>query len=55
MNFIDRAFETIDYGEGFLDALKRGLKDNPEVRAELDKYPSWVSTVISAIDYAMDY
>lgn len=55
MNFIDKAFKDIDYGEGFLGALKRGLKDNPEVRDELYNYPEWVSTVISVIDYAMDY
>lgn len=55
MNFIDKAFKDIDYGQGFLYALKKGIEDNPEVRDELNKYPEWVEVVVSVIDYEMDY
>ena len=50
MNFIDHALSEITKGEDFIQAMA-DIYEYPEVRDELDKYPSWIQNIIAIIDY----
>lgn len=50
MNFIDHALSEIATGEDFVQAMA-DIYEYPEVRDELEKYPSWVQNIITIIDY----
>lgn len=50
MNFIDHAISEITNGEDFVQAMA-DIYEYPEVRGELEKYPSWVKNIIAVIDY----
>ena len=50
MNFIDHAISVITNGEDFVQAMA-DIYEYPEVRGELEKYPSWIKNIITIIDY----
>ena len=50
MNFIDHAISEITNGEDFVQAMA-DIYEYPEVRGELEKYPSWIKNIITIIDY----
>lgn len=50
MNFIDHAISVITNGEDFVQAMA-DIYEYPEVRDELEKYPSWIKNIITIIDY----
>lgn len=50
MNFIDHAISEITNGEDFVQAMA-DIYEYPEVRGELEKYPSWIKNIIAVIDY----
>lgn len=50
MNFIDHAISEITNGEDFVQAMA-DIYEYPEVRDELEKYPSWIKNIITIIDY----
>ena len=50
MNFIDYAISEITNGEDFVQAMAN-IYEYPEVRGELEKYPSWIKNIITIIDY----
>ena len=50
MNFIDHAISEITNGEDFVQAIT-DIYEYPEVRGELEKYPSWIKNIIAVIDY----
>ena len=50
MNFIDHAISEIANGEDFVQAMA-DIYEYPEVRGELEKYPSWIKNIIAVIDY----
>lgn len=50
MNFIDHAISEIANGEDFVQAMA-DIYEYPEVRGELEKYPSWIKNIITIIDY----
>ncbi|WP_295097459.1 hypothetical protein [uncultured Catenibacterium sp.] len=50
MNFIDHAISEIINGEVFVEAMA-DIYEYPEVRGELEKYPSWIKNIIAVIDY----
>lgn len=50
MNFIDHAISVITNGEDFVQAMA-DIYEYPEVKDELDKYPSWIQNIIAIIDY----
>ena len=49
MNFIDHAISEITNGEDFVQAIT-DIYEYPEVRGELEKYPSWIKNIIAVID-----
>ena len=49
MNFIDHAISVLSYGEDFVQAMA-DIYEYPEVRGELEKYPSWIKNIIVFID-----
>lgn len=50
MNFMDHAISEIINGEDFVQAMA-DIYEYPEVRGELEKYPSWIKNIITIIDY----
>lgn len=50
VNFIDHAILEITNGEDFVQAMA-DIYEYPEVRGELEKYPSWIKNIITIIDY----
>lgn len=50
VNFIDHAILEITNGEDFVQAMT-DIYEYPEVRGELEKYPSWIKNIITIIDY----
>ena len=50
MNFIDHAISEITNGEDFVQTMA-DIYEYPEVRDELEKYPSWIQNIITIIDY----
>ncbi|MBV3427501.1 hypothetical protein, partial [Catenibacterium mitsuokai] len=49
VNFIDHAISEITNGEDFVQAMA-DIYEYPEVRGELEKYPSWIKNIIVFID-----
>ena len=49
VNFIDHAISEITNGEDFVQAMA-DIYEYPEVRGELEKYPSWIKNIIAVID-----
>lgn len=50
MNFIDHAISEITNGKDFVQSMA-DIYEYPEVRGELEKYPSWIKNIITIIDY----
>ena len=49
MNFIEQALKDLTNGEAFVQAMA-DIYEYPEVRGELEKYPSWIKNIIVFID-----
>ena len=48
MNFIDKAMAEVTNGEDFVQKM---ADEYPEVREELENYPTWIRNIITVIDY----
>ena len=50
MNFIDKAMAEVTNGEDFVQKMA-DIYEYPEVREELENYPTWIRNIITVIDY----
>ena len=50
MNFIDKAMAEVTNGEDFVQKMA-DIYEYPEVREELENYPTWIRNIIAVIDY----